>query len=343
MHNFQTKKSIYFFIVTSIFFGFLIGFFTSEIKQKTKNIDNNEFQIIHSKIDSGKLTNPILDCSSPKKTQVAKYRKIEFELSDYIDNKIEKKDGLTTISVYVRNMDSGAWIGVNEKESFAPASLLKVPVMLAYLKQSEKDSLLLNKILLYGSSNINKDIPQNIKPTVNLQKNQSYTVSEFIEAMIIDSDNEAMNSLILNLPEVILDEVYLDLGLQIPGVRTANDFMSVYEYASFFRILYNASYLNIENSEKALEILSKVEFENGIRKPIPKDIIIANKFGERIFENPDGKNLKQLHDCGIIYHPFNPYLLCVMTRGNDLKKQEKVIQDISEITYRNINLPELNK
>jgi hypothetical protein len=63
-------------------------------------------------------------------------------------------------------------------------------------------------------------------------------------------------------------------------------------------------------------------------------LVIANKFGIRS-ENDDKD--QQLHDCGIIYYPNHPYLLCVMTKGNDVNEMEKVIQDISKSVFDEIN------
>lgn len=63
---------------------------------------------------------------------------------------------------------------------------------------------------------------------------------------------------------------------------------------------------------------------------MPKDVEIAHKFGQR---DVDGVGLKQLHDCGIVYHPDGPYLLCVMTRGFDYDILSNVIGEISKRTY----------
>lgn len=56
---------------------------------------------------------------------------------------------------------------------------------------------------------------------------------------------------------------------------------------------------------------------------------------ERITINKNNPNpiTKELHDCGIIYYPERPYLLCVMTEGNDLNELAGVIQNISKTVY----------
>lgn len=48
-------------------------------------------------------------------------------------------------------------------------------------------------------------------------------------------------------------------------------------------------------------------------------------------------NSRELHDCGIIYHPYRPYLLCVMTSGKDFQGLKDTIQAISTLTYQEVN------
>jgi len=112
--------------------------------------------------------------------------------------------------------------------------------------------------------------------------------------------------------------------------------MNVVDYAAFFEILYNATYLNKEMSEKALAILTKSTFNYGLVGGVPIGVEVAHKFGERIFEE-----YKQLHDCGIIYKENNPYLLCIMTRGDMMEGDNfndlaMVIKKISEQVYNTI-------
>jgi hypothetical protein len=45
----------------------------------------------------------------------------------------------------------------------------------------------------------------------------------------------------------------------------------------------------------------------------------------------------QLHDCGIVYYPKRPYILCVMTRGEKMDVLPKVIKEISTEVYRNVD------
>jgi beta-lactamase class A len=66
---------------------------------------------------------------------------------------------------------------------------------------------------------------------------------------------------------------------------------------------------------------------------VPAGISVANKFGER--ELADGT--RQLHDCGIVYHPERPYVLCVMTKGASFEQLSRTVADVSQLVYREID------
>ena len=117
-----------------------------------------------------------------------------------------------------------------------------------------------------------------------------------------------------------------------------DDAMSPKTMSSFFRILYNASYLNSVFSDMALKLLAKTSFVDGLVAGVPSDVFVAHKFGERtIHINETGEVvLRELHDCGIVYYPQKPYILCVMTQGMDFAKLKSAISQISSLTYQSV-------
>jgi beta-lactamase class A len=168
---------------------------------------------------------------------------------------------------------------------------------------------------------------------------KSYTVKELMEEMIINSDNNALQVL-YSYRQNSLTSIFNDMKIPLPSTDVeiaGKDFVTTRDIARFLLVLYNASYLNPKDSEEALEILSKTFFKDGIVAGVPDDVIVSHKFGERQIMQPD-KNLKiELHDCGIVYHPKNPYILCIMTKGNNLDSQKKQIQKISKTIYTSVN------
>ncbi len=270
--------------------------------------------------------NPLLDCADVKIDSFS-----YGNLSDKIESLVEKnkKSGqIKEASIYFRDLSNGPWFGYAEETQFSPASLMKVPLLIAYLKMSERDGDILNKRI--NSGELVALTSQNIVPEKSVQPNTEYTVFELLNLMIRYSDNAATEVLIENIDANVLDNIYRDLSLKMPTWGNAENYMTVLDYSSFFRILYNASYLNRENSELALEILSESVFTDGLVAGLPVKTPIAHKFGERVLNDS-----KQLHDCGIIYSEKGDYLLCVMTRGDDFNKMKIFLKEISEMVYNN--------
>ena len=97
------------------------------------------------------------------------------------------------------------------------------------------------------------------------------------------------------------------------------------------RTLYNASYLTVEDSEFANKLLSQTNFKDGIYSSLPANTRIAHKFGES-----GNQTEKQLHESAIVYLNDNPYLITIMTKGNDINKLSEAIREISALAYQNV-------
>jgi beta-lactamase class A len=88
-------------------------------------------------------------------------------------------------------------------------------------------------------------------------------------------------------------------------------------------------------SNQALALLSRADFNYGIKQAIPSSIEVAEKFGERsVIDSRSGRVFsRELHDCGLVYYPDHPYLLCVMTEGPDFNELLATIREISAAAY----------
>lgn len=277
------------------------------------------------------------------------YVTLKLELEDYLESK--KQTGqLLDAGIFFRDLKDGPTMGLNEYANFIPASLFKLPTMVTFFALVESNPQILQQMVVYESRPELEELNrEQIYPVdIHLVPGQSYVIEDLIKQMIIHSDNLALGILNDKLKVMseekgveLLVETYKELGL-FPDKLDENLELSVKRYASIFRSLYYSSYLNRGLSEKALGILSEVKFKQGIVAGVPKDIMVAHKFGERGFTQ-DGKNLGQLHDCGIIYYPDNPYLLCIMTKGDDYRELETVISDVSRMFYEEVDSRRVNK
>lgn len=271
--------------------------------------------------------NPLLDCAD-KKIDSWNYGNLEDDIENIVA-KHKKNGDITKASIYFRDLSNGPWLGYGEDEQFSPASLMKVPLFIAFLKMSEEGIISLDDKI--NSGDIQDSISQNIEPDKTIQANTEYSFLELLEYMIKYSDNSASSVLLRSVDPSILDNIYHELGLKIPTWGNTENYMTVRDYSAFFRVLYNASYLNRSNSELALKMLSQTVFKDGLIAPLPYGTIISHKFGERVLQDD-----KQLHDCGVVYSPKGDYLLCVMSRGQDFNRMKMLIQDVSKMVYDNI-------
>jgi len=252
-------------------------------------------------------------------------------------NSEQKSGDINEVSVYFRDLNDGPTLGINEDDLFISASLLKLPIALTFYKLSEEEIPdILSQKLGFQITGGKDELVQFFKPSKSVDPNSTYTVSDLTFYSLAYSDNLSNDVLRTYLGTLgskldLLLRTFKELGLVEPASITALD-ISTRAYASIFRQLYNASYLSNEDSEKILSILAQSEFDLGIVGGVPKGVVIANKFGERDL----GKE-KQLHDCGIVYYPGNPYLICVMTRGTDYGKLADVIKEISSIVYKEMD------
>ncbi len=247
----------------------------------------------------------------------------------------KKESGVVNASVYFRDLVHGPVLGVSELEEFAPASLLKLPLAFVYFAAAEdQQGVMAQKINYVGTTTVRE---QRILPRVSAEFGKDYSIEELLKMMLVHSDNasyEVLEQFLSDSPGrmTMRTETFQEVGLIDPKDRVEAT-ITVRGYASLFRILFNASYLNVENSEKVLSWLSETEYKAGLVAGVPENVKVAHKFGERFYAN----DVKELHDCGIIYFPENPYLLCVMTRGSDFAELEKLISEISGTVYQEVD------
>ena len=147
--------------------------------------------------------------------------------------------------------------------------------------------------------------------------------------MIEYSDNNAAQLLAFNIDEKLFQELFTDYDLPKLNLYSANNPLSASECSVFLESLFNSTYLNDTESEYAINLLTKSVFTEGIVKGLTNsEIPIAHKFGE----SGNVKN-KELHESALLYLDNQPYLITIMTRGNDYVEYSKLAEVIQRITH----------
>jgi beta-lactamase class A len=278
--------------------------------------------------DTG-LIKPLLLVNS--KVEDISLKLLELKIREFVEQK--KKDGIvTSAAVYLNDLNTAHHLEINGDEMYDPASLTKVALLLLYLSKEDENPGLLNKSITFK-----KRLSKLYTPTIknrSIEEGKTYSVKELLYYMIVYSDNEAFSLLGANV--LYGDFIKLCNYFEIPvmtnfGANTGNNnnfVASVNSVSRFFRVLYNSTFLSRKSSQFALSLLAQSEYKDGLLKGIGPNIKVAHKFGERV-----ERDMAQLHEVGIVYIDKNPYLIGVMTKGNDLKQLSDVLGGISKIAY----------
>lgn len=317
-------------IYSFLVFGLCCFFAGWLIKDLTiKTAENEKLKTL--RLSGYKFINPLLVCDLETDDESQDLQNIKNKVADVIKTHKENGD-IISASVYYRDILSATSMEIGENEKYYPASLSKIPVMMAAFKIAKDNPAFLDKKITWEDST-DYNALQGIKPAKYLEVGKTYSIMEAIEYMIIYSDNNAFYLLSKNIDPEIFKQTFLDLKVSLrEDPNSVQNFMTAKEFSYFLRVLYNATYLNKMYSEKAMEILSQVVYDQGLSAGVPDGVIVSHKFGYANVE--DGTKQRELHDCGIVYKKDKPYLICIMTKGNsDLNKMQNVIADISSLLY----------
>ncbi|MBU6370687.1 MAG: serine hydrolase [Patescibacteria group bacterium] len=268
---------------------------------------------------------------------------LEQKINAYVQNAYENNRA-ESISVYEANLLDNDWAGVNADAEYHPASMMKVLIMIAYYRQSQLDPAIMNQRFIYTEPIADQANAIEYNLPSDLVVGQTYNVRDLIALMIERSDNGAETLLLDNSNQTILNDIYHDLGIEVP--TDVPDFtISPRTYSAFIRILYNTTYLTDAESEAALSLMASTTFTKALAAGVPADVTVAHKYGEHV--DTDAANAvtaTELHDCGIVYAE-NPYQICVMTKGYPDETEADlagIIKDISALVYRYKNSAENN-
>lgn len=317
--------------------GFVISWF-SHISPEIRPVTS-----IRENSSGYKFINPFILLKIPDEDTSPQFLALKNQIATYVNKSFTEKNA-KNVSVYFRELNSISWISVNGDEKYSPASMLKVASLIAFFRAVEIDPNLIHKEIRIAAGSLNSDTKQDYYvPTNPVKMGEIYTAKELLSRVAIDSDNNAANVLSILAGKYLMDKTYTDLGIPLSVISSTEDFISPRLYSRFFRALYNGTYLSHDLSEQTLELLSKANFKNGLVAGVPSNTLVSHKFGERTFLIKHNSNIypdetiRELHDCGIIYFPNNPYVLCIMTKGTDFSKLETIMKNISSIAWNAVS------
>jgi beta-lactamase class A len=329
------KRIIFFDIVFLIVFSGVILFLdlylaSSKSKSEAKYPETAQAQcpssIILIRESSAELIQPLL--LTDVETESPNFATMKGQLSKTIQEFI-RKGTINSASVYYRQLSDASWMSIKGDQTYFPGSLMKVAIMIYYLKQEELMPGFLNKQLIYKKPE--QSFPKQAYKGDSIKSGSRYKISELLHYMIEESDNNATYLLSQNLKPEPFRKIFTDLNIPPDEINDINYEISPREYSKFFRVLYSSTYLDKRLSEYGLDLLAHCRFSEGLARTLPENIIVARKFGEHgANENLD------FSEAGIVYKDNNPYLLIVMTEGTNHKDQTDLISKISDQVFKSM-------
>lgn len=284
---------------------------------------------IHPQGLAYRFINPLLASDVSSNTEGFSYDKtLEQKITGLIAlQKSEEK--IIDASVYFRDMEASSWFGINDEKVFAPQRLLKIPIMIAYFKLAEDNPSILTEKLVF----VGPHVPQLYKPSKEpLVIGNEYTIDDLIRRMVQNGDEDAATMLFNTIDSKNIAEIFSELGIDTSSTTLIPNPITLKRYSLFWRILYNATYLNREYSEKALTILVDAPNDAGITGRLQKNILAANRYNTHEIE----KGVYAFSDCSIIYFPQHPYLLCGVAEGHAVQNLDEFLGIMGETVYNEI-------
>jgi len=309
----RTKIIIFIITVSLLTNGFL--FYKVSKVDNLQSDEQEEFPFLSKRIFAENQNNMIIN-----------FFPLRLDLKEYV----EKLNG--KVGVYFEYLPSGISIGVNEKKEVKVVSLSKVSIVMSILKKIERGKISLEDIVSVRKENIDNGFGTLWKRG----EGANVSIKELIELSLTESDNTAYKTLFDQLTDQEINEVYDNLDITVNETKEKNKIypiISPKNYSSIFRSLYLSSFVTKEDSNYILNTLTKTIFKDKIPANIPDTIKIAHKIG--VFDDINNTSQDLFIDCGIVYVPNRPYILCAFVEDTNEKAQEYISQ-ISKMIYEYI-------
>ncbi len=307
-------------------------FFKNYISEHTNNIRAIivlllvVFILVILTIVSGGENNSLTKGNTVSKLSLTDPLRQLYQADDLVINVQPLRDELAVmennrnVSIYFEALSTGANISINKDEEFYPASLLKVPLIMAVTKKIEQGTWRWDTELELTEADKNRSFGTLWQEPAGTH----LTIEALAKELLTHSDNTAYFVLLNNIDPSEILKVQRYLGIQ--DFISNNLEISAKKYVPILRSLFSATYLSVENSEKILKWMSESDFTNYLAGGVPTTTRFSHKIGIE-------EERQSYIDAGIVYLENRPYILIVMVKGFDGNKADSLMRFISQKVY----------
>ncbi|MFC1756259.1 serine hydrolase [Patescibacteria group bacterium] len=231
----------------------------------------------------------------------------------------KEKEGV--YGIYIKEIGGSLKHTFNQDELFYGASLYKIPLGAAALKEIELGNKRSDELVEIqgndfedGTGSLNT-----LYPGVEIEYNQ------ILNTLLKESDNTAQNIFWRILP---MDQIMA--AFNIITIKTyfyVNNTVTPTQIGNLFENIILGDYLSDVSKEILLNKMSITVFDDRVHKGLNEDIKFAHKIG-------NWPETSSWHDCGITVKDESKIVVCVMSRNTTYEDFLSVTKDVGE--YVNI-------
>ncbi|GIW69887.1 MAG: serine hydrolase [Patescibacteria group bacterium] len=206
--------------------------------------------------------------------------------------------------LYIKDIGSGMELKYNEKSEFYTASLYKVPIAAAVLKEVEKGKLSLDDTATY--------LPYDYAAGTGVIGGYSHGIQlkirEILTELLKNSDNTAQNILLRTLSYKNIQDTF---DTVVPDKDTSTfyryNLSTPYEIGKVIEELYFGKYLNSQHKQYLFDLMTDTSFEDRISPYLEENLIFSHKIGNW----PES-----WHDCGVVKSTVteSELIVCLMSQ-----------------------------
>lgn len=275
----------------------------------------------------GSFSNVVSLDAIPKRTR---YTTLEKQLQTMADNQLELTPG-----IFALDLDTYNYVDLNGGSIFSAASIIKVPILVAFLQDVEQNKISLDEILTMEEGDVAGGSGNMQLGTIG----DTYSAIETAKKMIVISDNTATNMLIRRMGGINqLNQRFRSWGLTATALRNplpdleGTNTTSPSEMTHLMTLISQGKLLNLRSRDRMLDIMYKTETATLLPAGIGGNAAIAHKTGDIG---------AMVGDTGLVDTPSGKrYAITIMMRRphNDNRAQELIRQMVGVI-HREFQTP----
>ncbi|MFM7572893.1 MAG: serine hydrolase [Snowella sp.] len=249
---------------------------------------------------------------------------------------LDKKQAKIETQAFFIDLDNGKYVNLAGDTPISAASLIKIPIAIAFFQDVDAGKIKLNEKLPMG-----KDVIASGSGDMQYQQGQkSFTALETVTKMIAISDNTATNMLIKRMGgKAVLDQRFQAWGLThtqihnlLPDLEGTN-MTSSKDLATVLLKVNQGELISLKSRDRLLGIMQETKTRTLLPPGLESGAIISHKTGDIG---------TVLGDAGIIDMPSGKrYIQAIIAKRpyNDIAART-LIQDMSRATYQHLKATE---